>query len=84
MQSKVKRPTYHYWKKKWKESTHSKNVQEEPLVKEMVFAKVLETPGIIKEETSLSLEWNELKVTISNPQEAVLAAILIKELRAIC
>lgn len=80
----VKRPTYHYWKKRLIESDQLRNVEVKSSPQEMAFVKVPDITSVDHQPTSLQIEWNELKFSISCAQEAILAAKLIKELRSIC
>lgn len=80
----VKRLTYHYWKKRLLESEQLKNVEVKTSPQEIAFVKVPDITSADHQPTSLQIDWNELKFSISSAQEAMLAAKLIKELRSIC
>jgi len=79
----VKRPTYHYWKKRLLEADQ-KNVEVKTSLQEMSFVKVPDITSVNHQLASLQIEWNELRFSITSTKEAVLAAKLIKELRSIC
>lgn len=80
----VKRPTYHYWKTRLKEADKPSSKTVKPFTQEVTFVKVPDTTTNCCKGLSLQLEWNELKLSISTTEEAILAAKLIKELRLIC
>ena len=80
----VKRPTYHYWKKRFIELDQLRNEAENTSPQEIAFVKVPDTISNNHQEISLQLEWNEVKFTIATAKEAILAAKLIKELRSLC
>lgn len=80
----VKRPTYHYWKKRLLEADQLKNVELKTSPQEVAFVKVPDITSVDHQLASLQIEWNELKFSITSTKEAILAAKLIKELRSIC
>lgn len=80
----VKRPTYHYWKNRLKEADRPNSKDIKQLTQELAFVKVPHNIVANCSESSLQLEWYDLKLSIATTQEAILAARLIKELRSIC
>lgn len=80
----VKRPTYHYWRKRIIEANQERNDVIKSSPQEMAFVKVPDITTANHQVASLPIEWNELKFSITSAEEAILAATLIKELRSIC
>jgi len=80
----IKRPTYHYWRKRIIKSNQVSMDVVKSSSQEISFVKVPDITSEAHQPASLQIEWNELKFSISSAQEAILAAKLINELRSIC